>query len=274
MKVVAVATSSAAKLATNDFVRDKLTAVTHGHLSIGGEIIAGGVAGAANAVLSSPLELVKLRLQCAGQYSFYTVQSGTTMWKELGGFHNITKGCGATILRDIPFGMVYFPTYNSLKAFLTDHTGYNTPLSIFLAGALAGTVASSLVTPLDMIKTRLQVLPRPGQTGYFGIMDTVTKIYREEGWRAFWKGGVARKMRAAQFGLTLFTYEVVQRLLYVDFGGSRPSGSQRETTKGVASLQQSRSNDHIGGYAVASPIFAGIESKFGLRFPKYREGLI
>ena len=28
-------------------------------------------------------------------------------------------------------------------------------------------------------------------------------------------------MRAAQFGLTLFTYEVVQRLLYVDFGGSR-----------------------------------------------------
>ena len=70
-------------------------------------------------------------VQCAGQYSFYTVQSGTTMWKELGGFHNITKvweilwtpsyylaavqGCGATILRDIPFGMVYFPTYNSLK---------------------------------------------------------------------------------------------------------------------------------------------------------------
>ena len=28
-------------------------------------------------------------------------------------------------------------------------------------------------------------------------------------------------MRAAQFGLTLFTYEVVQRLIYVDFGGSR-----------------------------------------------------
>ena len=28
-------------------------------------------------------------------------------------------------------------------------------------------------------------------------------------------------MRAAQFGLTLFTYEVVQRLIFVDFGGSR-----------------------------------------------------
>jgi len=81
-------------------------------------------------------------------------------------------------------------------------------------------------------------------------------------------------MRAAQFGLTLFTYEVVQRLIYVDFGGSRPSGSQMETTAGVASLKHSRANDHIGGYAVAAPIFAGIESKFGLRFPKFRESVI
>ena len=35
-----------------------------------------------------------------------------------------------------------------------------------------------------------------------------------------------------------------------------------------------RVNDHIGGYAVAAPIFAGIESKFGLRFPKFRESVI
>ena len=35
-----------------------------------------------------------------------------------------------------------------------------------------------------------------------------------------------------------------------------------------------RANDHIGGYAVAAPIFAGIESKFGLRFPKFRENMI
>ena len=73
----------------------------------------------------------------------------------------------------------------------------------------------------------------------------------------------------------------------------RPSGSQMETTKGIVSLQHSRwvwgmrdsvhfscylvllrVNDHIGGYAVAAPIFAGIESKFGLRFPKFRESVI
>ena len=66
---------------------------------------AGGMAGVANAILSSPLELLKLRLQvfrmrillalkdfqCAGQYTFYAIPSGTTMWQELGGIRNIFK---------------------------------------------------------------------------------------------------------------------------------------------------------------------------------------
>ena len=28
---------------------------------------------------------------------------------------SFSQGCGATILRDVPFGMVYFPVYNNLK---------------------------------------------------------------------------------------------------------------------------------------------------------------
>jgi hypothetical protein len=50
-------------------------------------------------------------------------------------------------------------------------------------------------------------------------------LRREEGLAAFWKGGLARKMRAAQFGITLLTYELVQRLLFIDFGGSRYSAN-------------------------------------------------
>ena len=47
-----------------------------------------------------------------------------------------------------------------------------------------------------------------------------TKIYAEEGFRAFWKGAVARMCRSSpQFGITLVTYEVLQRMFYVDFGG-------------------------------------------------------
>lgn len=56
------------------------------------------------------------------------------------------------------------------------------------AGCIAGVPAASLVTPADVIKTRLQVVARKGQTSYKGLVDCASKIYSEEGPRAFWKG--------------------------------------------------------------------------------------
>ena len=51
-----------------------------------------------------------------------------------------------------------------------------------------GVPAASLVTPADVIKTRLQVAARAGQTTYSGVIDCFRKIMKEEGFRAFWKG--------------------------------------------------------------------------------------
>jgi solute carrier family 25 aspartate/glutamate transporter 12/13 len=44
------------------------------------------------------------------------------------------------------------------------------------------------VTPADVIKTRLQVAARAGQTSYTGVIDCFRKIMQEEGFRALWKG--------------------------------------------------------------------------------------
>jgi len=265
LQLAYVATGKATKLATNDYIRDKLTTSGHGHVSVFGEVIAGACAGFSNVLFSNPLEMLKIRLQCAGEHTSSTPETATSLYRQLGP-RCMTVGLTACILRDVPFSAIYFPSYAHLKTWFADDTGYNSLSSIFLAGAIAGAPAAFLVTPMDMIKTRLQVLPRPGETTYTGVQDAIKKISREEGWRAFWKGGIARKMRSSpQFGITLVAYELVQRMLFVDFGGSRPSGSQREATPSVAI---SSNKDHVGGYAVARPIFAGLESKFGLVFPK------
>ena len=65
-----------------------------------------------------------------------------------------------------------------------------------------------------------QVSARAGQTTYNGVIDATRKIYAEEGFGAFWKGSIARMCRSSpQFGVTLVTYELLQRFFFVNFGG-------------------------------------------------------
>lgn len=271
-QLMGVAPEKAIKLTMNDLVRDKFT--NHGHIPLHGEIIAGGCAGASQVMFTNPLEIVKIRLQVAGEIATTERLSALTVVRELG-FFGLYKGARACLLRDIPFSAIYFPAYAHLKPKFADDTGYNSPMSLLVAGAIAGMPAASLVTPADVIKTRLQVVAREGQTSYNGLMDATRKIYAEEGFRAFWKGAIARMCRSSpQFGVTLVTYELLQRVFYVDFGGSRPSGSEAEVPAGPAEISKSTNPDHVGGFQVAMPIFNGIETKFGLVLPKFSSGVV
>ena len=126
------------------------------------------------------------------------------------------KGASACLLRDVPFSAIYFPTYNHLKRDLFGE-GPNKKLGIIqllTAGAIAGMPAAYLTTPCDVIKTRLQVEARKGETKYTSLRHCAKTVWQEEGFRAFFKGGPARILRSSpQFGFTLAAYEVLQKVL-------------------------------------------------------------
>ncbi|XP_030370532.1 calcium-binding mitochondrial carrier protein Aralar1 isoform X2 [Scaptodrosophila lebanonensis] len=273
-QLMGVAPEKAIKLTVNDLVRDKLVD-KNGDLPTWAEVLAGGCAGASQVVFTNPLEIVKIRLQVAGEIATGSKISALSVVRELGLF-GLYKGARACLLRDVPFSAIYFPTYAHTKALMADQDGYNHPLTLLAAGAVAGVPAASLVTPADVIKTRLQVVARSGQTTYTGVWDATKKIMAEEGPRAFWKGTVARVFRSSpQFGVTLVTYELLQRLFYVDFGGSQPKGSEMPKPKVPLDNVISGTKitaDHIGGYRAALPLLAGIESKFGLYLPRFGRG--
>ncbi|CAG9795389.1 unnamed protein product [Diatraea saccharalis] len=265
-QVCGVVPEKALKLCVNDFIRDKMTD-KNGKLSLFGEILAGASAGTSQILISNPLEIVKIRLQVAGESGAKSKITTMSVVRDLG-FFGLYKGSTACALRDAPFSAIYFPAYTYLKAKFADDSGYNHPVTLLVAGAAAGLPSAALVTPMDVIKTRLQVVPKKGQTVYNGIIDASKKIYTEEGFKAFWKGTLARICRSSpQFGVTLAAYEVLQRLFYIDFGGSRPSGSELRVLSPVQETKKKA--HHIGGYQVAIPVLTGLETKFGISLPRF-----
>jgi solute carrier family 25 aspartate/glutamate transporter 12/13 len=185
----------------------------------------------------SPLEIVKIRLQVQGEVAKNVegVPRRSAVWivKNLG-LVGLYKGAVACLLRDVPFSAIYFPAYAHLKKdwFGESPTKSLGILQLLTAGAIAGMPAAYLTTPCDVIKTRLQVEARKGQTSYRGLIHCATTVWKEEGFIAFFKGGPARILRSSpQFGCTLAAYELLKNVIpfpgkdkeSVGLGGIKPS---------------------------------------------------
>uniref|UniRef100_H2ZH14 EF-hand domain-containing protein n=1 Tax=Ciona savignyi TaxID=51511 RepID=H2ZH14_CIOSA len=266
-QLVGVGPEKAIKLTMNDYVRDQVR--RDGKVPLWGQLLAGGCAGGSQVLFTNPLEIVKIRLQVSGEIAGAPKVSAFKVVKELG-LTGLYKGIRACLLRDIPFSAIYFPAYSNIKEALASEDGHVSPWKVLLAGTLAGAPAASLTTPADVVKTRLQVKTRTGQTGYKGLIDCFKKVYAEEGFAAFWKGAPARVFRSSpQFGITLLTYELLQRFFDKDFGGSKPIGSTHKPKYIHVSDLPPISPDHVGGFRLAAATFAGVERKFGLVLPRF-----
>ena len=245
-QLVGVAPEKAIKLTVNDLVRNLTKDKDTGKIALWAEIVSGGSAGGCQVIFTNPLEIVKIRLQTQGEMLRTAVKEGmanpaaprrgaVSIVKELG-LLGLYKGAGACLLRDIPFSAIYFPCYSHVKkSVFHEETRQLGVFDLLASGAIAGMPAAYLTTPADVIKTRLQVETKRGETVYNGIVDAARKIYREEGIRAFFKGGLPRIFRSSpQFGATLMCYEVLQR--YVPFPGhEKPAPQDSKSASEMAS---------------------------------------
>ncbi|EDO39174.1 predicted protein [Nematostella vectensis] len=223
VNVVLVNPEKAIKLAVNDQLRQKFGGRMH-ILPLHLEMIAGAAAGCCQVAVTTPMEMLKIQMQMAGRHATTATANSSLIAKDLlltKGISGIYKGLGATLARDIPFSCIYFPLFAYLNLKSIDMHGGKPPLIYCLgAGCLAGMTASVAVNPLDVIKTRLQLLNRPqGEPNYNGIIDCAKKIYSNEGLAAFYKGAVPRMIVIAPlFGIaqTVYFVGVAERILGVD----------------------------------------------------------
>ena len=93
-----------------------------------------------------------------------------------------------------------------MRALFADKDGNNSLVSNMLAGGLAGAIASGSVTPMDVVKTRLQLAG--GRERYKSIGNCLSTIVKEEGFKALFKGAVPRmSVVGPLFAITMLAFE-------------------------------------------------------------------
>ncbi|KPJ03523.1 PREDICTED: mitochondrial glutamate carrier 1-like [Papilio xuthus] len=220
VNILLITPEKAIKLAANDLFRFYLTR-PDGTLPIVNQMLAGGLAGACQIVITTPMELLKIQMQDAGRVAAQAKAEGrkverltaTALTKRLlaeRGIFGLYRGVTATAARDVSFSVIYFPMF----AILNDmgiKNGQAPPFWwSFLAGCAAGSTAAISVNPMDVVKTRMQTISKgSGEKQYNSIMDCVMTTLKHEGITAFFKGGACRMMVIAPlFGIAQTIYYI------------------------------------------------------------------
>ncbi len=99
------------------------------------------------------MEITKIRMQMQALLPVAERKSTMEVVKGLG-VRGMYSGTLATLARDVPFSILFFPGYANVKKMMADEQGNNSRLSLLGSGGIAGAFAAGAVTPTDVIKTR------------------------------------------------------------------------------------------------------------------------
>jgi len=213
--IIGIMPEKTIKLAGNDFFRqqfkvDDKSVYPEGNMLREGA--SGGLAGACQIIVTTPMEITKIRMQMyepAPGEQVNQMKVLSNMVKEMG-VRGMYQGTVSTFMRDVPFSIVYFSLYGVFRRKLADDNGKISAFGALGASTCAGIVGASGSTPLDVIKTRLQAKTAPGVAPYKGWLPTVSRIVAEEGAGALFKGvGPRTIIISPLFGIALMVKETL-----------------------------------------------------------------
>ncbi|XP_027869004.1 mitochondrial glutathione transporter SLC25A40 [Xiphophorus couchianus] len=166
-------------------------------------------------LLVTPLDVVKTRLQAQnnplgkGKYFVYcnglmdhicVCENGRGWYKAAGQFKGtfdafykivccegitaLWSGLPPTLAMAVPATVIYFTCYDQLCAALRARMGERSQEAPLLAGAIARVGSATVISPLELIRTKLQ----SQKQSYGELTSLIRSVVQAEGWWSLWRG--------------------------------------------------------------------------------------
>ena len=132
----------------------KRVSKNNNEIDVFGNMVVGGSATVFHELIMTPCELIKQRSQLLSNQSYFSIISKTYK-KE--GFLTFWRSFPVNFLGSIPNGMIFVSANENLKNMYRKHVGEMNMRSYFYCAALSGIISACFTTPLDNIKTKLNV---------------------------------------------------------------------------------------------------------------------
>ena len=186
----------------------------------GANLASGGAAGASSLLIVYPLDFARTRLAAdvgkAGQREFTGLVNCLSTITKRTGFWSLYQGFGVSVQGIIVYRGAYFGLYDSAKGALFED---EKKANFFAKWAIAQVVTamSGLASyPFDTVRRRMMMMSgrkNASEIQYTSTMDCWSKVYKNEGFKGFFKGAWSNVIRGAGGAFVLVLYDEVKKFI-------------------------------------------------------------
>lgn len=170
-----------------------------GGVSMSTKVVAGTISGTGAALVCSPTELLKTRMQAAaaGHSTMDVVRDVV----QRDGFLGLYRGATPGVIRSSVLTATQCATYDEVKRYVMSELGWKDGISVQLVtGLTTGLVSTAITNPVDVIKTNM--FTSGSNSG--GPVATALDVYRRAGPAGFMRGFTASYSRLGPQTLCMF----------------------------------------------------------------------
>ncbi|KAJ2776724.1 mitochondrial ornithine carrier protein [Coemansia interrupta] len=184
----------------------------------------GSLAGMAGKVVEYPFDTVKVRLQTSSSQVFAgTLDCLRQTWTNEG-FRGFYRGLTSPLAGAMAENAVAFYAYNQIQQLIRrasatpSEVGLGLP-HLFMSGGVSGAICAFVISPVELVKCKLQVENVPGNAQQGGVrfkgpLSVVGHLLRTEGVAGLYRGiGPTVARETLGVGFWFGTYEMVCREL-------------------------------------------------------------